>query len=195
MPAPPVKTSPTTYRNVLAALSTFALVGGYYAATRPSGVGWRLPFSLHPLLMSIGFVGLMGSAHLTKKLGGYTNTKLHGYLASGGLTLSFGGLYAIWLNKEDMGKEHIQSTHAYLGIVCLVGLVLPALAGLVFLHPDFGIDKTNKNYRTAHKWVGRLFTAGGWISCVVGLNQMTSSRLETALFALPLVILAPFVLL
>lgn len=191
---PPSKPSAATYRNALAALSTFALAGGYYAATRPSGVGWRLPFSLHPLLMTVGFVGLMGSAHLTKKLGGYANTKAHGYLASGGLALSFGGLYAIWLNKENLGKEHVQSAHAYLGLACLVGLVLPALAGLVFLHPDFGQAKTNQSYRTAHKWAGRLFTAGGWISCVVGLNQLSSSRLETALFALPLVVLAPFVL-
>lgn len=192
--ASPTKPTPTTYRILLIALVSFAIVGGLYAATRPTGVGWRLPFSLHPFLMMCGYIGLMGSGHVTKKLGGYTNTKRHGYMAVGGLCLAFGGLYAIWLNKENMGKEHITSYHSWGGILSLVGLILPALAGLVFLHPDFGVDKTNKNYRLAHKWVGRLGTALGWISCIVGLNTLVSSKVELMLFSLPLVVLAPFVL-
>mmetsp|Transcript_36578 Transcript_36578/g.74521 ORF Transcript_36578/g.74521 Transcript_36578/m.74521 type:complete len:275 (+) Transcript_36578:105-929(+) len=194
MAPPNSKPTPQTYRILVACLSLFVLLGGYYAATRPAGVGFRLPFSLHPLLMVLGYVGLMGTAHVTKKLGGYSNTKLHGYLASAGLATSFCGLYAIWRNKDNMGKEHLTSYHSWGGIASLVGLVLPALAGLIFLHPDFGIDKTNGDYRLAHKWAGRLFTVGGWISCVVGLNQMVDSRAELVMFAAPLVLLAPFVL-
>ena len=188
------KPTPQTYRILLILLTVTSLLCGYYASTRPKSAGFRLPFSLHPLLMTLGYVGLMGSAHLTKKMGGYANTKLHGYAACGGLITSFGGLYAIWRNKENMGKDHITSYHSYGGLISLVGLVLPALAGIIFLHPDFGFDKTNKSYRLAHKWVGRVFTAGGWISCVIGLSQMGGSTTELVMFALPLVVLAPFVL-
>ena len=45
------------------------------AAVQPSGAGWR-EFSWHPFLMTSGFVGMFGAATMTKKRGGYTNTKV-----------------------------------------------------------------------------------------------------------------------
>lgn len=45
------------------------------AAVQPSGAGWR-DFSWHPFLMTSGFVGMFGIAAVTKKRGGYTNTKV-----------------------------------------------------------------------------------------------------------------------
>lgn len=182
-----------THRNIVTALLVVAIVLGYRGATI-GGAGWRLPFSLHPLLMSLGYVGLMGFAHKTKKLGGYTNTKNHGLVASVGLILGFGGLYAIYSNKEAMGREHITSNHALVGIISLCGLIGPALAGAIFLHPDFGIDKPNKLIRKIHKLVGRFFTAMGWLAAVMGLAQMTESTFEVAAFAVPLGILAAYVL-
>jgi len=62
---------------LLAALIAVSLGGGYMAAIQPSGAGWRF-FSWHPFLMTTGMVGLAGTSAITKKLGGYTNTKLHG---------------------------------------------------------------------------------------------------------------------
>ena len=58
-------------------------------------------------------VGLMGSAALTKKRGGYTNTKMHGIMASTGLMLAFAGLYVIYQNKESMGKNHFTTYHSW----------------------------------------------------------------------------------
>ena len=52
----------------------YAVGVGYFAGTRPKGA-WRF-FSWHPFLMLCGFVGCFGIAAATKKLGGYTNTKV-----------------------------------------------------------------------------------------------------------------------
>ena len=40
------------------------------------GGGWKSPFSWHPFLMTAGMVSFMGIGAMTKKLGGYDNTKV-----------------------------------------------------------------------------------------------------------------------
>jgi hypothetical protein len=52
----------------------FSLAGGYMAGIQPIGE-WRL-FSWHPFLMTCGMVGTAGIGAITKKLGGYSNTKV-----------------------------------------------------------------------------------------------------------------------
>jgi hypothetical protein len=76
----------------------------------------------------------------------------------------------------------------------MAGALMASLAGGVFLHPDFGIDKTNQTVRFAHKWFGRSVMASAWITCVFGLMQLTSNPGTLAVFAVPLVILAPMTL-
>lgn len=61
----------------------------------------------------LGMVGMMGAAALTKKRGGYTNTKLHGYMAWAGMMMAGGGLYVIYKNKENMGKQHFTTLHSW----------------------------------------------------------------------------------
>lgn len=97
--------------------------------------------------MITGFIGMMGSSAIIKKRGGYANTKMHGILSSTGLMMAFGGLYVIYRNKESMGKDHITTLHALAGIITISAAVGPAVVGGVFLHPDFGIDKTNQMFR------------------------------------------------
>ena len=60
----------------------------------------------------LGMVGLMGTAVLTKKRMGYVNTKLHGIMAWTGLLMSGGGLYVIYQNKNNMGKDHFTTLHS-----------------------------------------------------------------------------------
>mmetsp|Transcript_30153 Transcript_30153/g.61503 ORF Transcript_30153/g.61503 Transcript_30153/m.61503 type:complete len:200 (-) Transcript_30153:180-779(-) len=189
-----MKPSSTTYATVVGVLSAFSLFGGYFAATQPTGAGWREPFSYHPLLMTVGFVGLMGTAAITKKLGGYTNTKIHGVLSGAGFFAALGGLYAIYRNKELMGKEHFTSTHSWGGAVALLGCAGPMMVGGIFLHPDWGIDKNNKLFRMVHKWFGRIAITIGWVSCLVGLTQLTEDGTKLAMFGVPLLFLFPFVL-
>lgn len=71
--------------------------------------------SYHILMLSynIGMVGMMGSAAITKKRGGYTNTKLHGIMTMTGMLLAGGGFYVIYQNKESMGKNHFTTLHSW----------------------------------------------------------------------------------
>lgn len=59
------------------------------AGIQPTGK-WRF-FSWHPLLMTIGMVGLMGIGAITKKLGGYTNTKV--------ISRTFGVFNDTWISN------------------------------------------------------------------------------------------------
>ena len=123
-----------------------------------------------------------------------------------------------------MGKEHLTSTHSLAGICTITGCIMVMLAGGIFLHPDFGVDKTNKNIRSvktysiimqsffcdsqpyihfapplnderfAHKWFSRFVILGAWVTCVLGLMQLTTDTLTLAVYAIPLIILAPFTL-
>jgi hypothetical protein len=70
------------------------------------------------------------------------------------------------------------------------------LAGGVFLHPDFGVDKTNKTIRLVHKMASRIVLMLAWFTAFSGLQQMTPDNgLMWLPFGLPLLVLVPFVLL
>jgi len=175
-------------------LTIFALSAGYMAATQPSGAGWRF-FSYHPMLMTLGWILCMGNASLVKKLGGYSNTKTHGILAFVGSTLSWLGFYVIYKNKDQMGKPHFATYHAIGGMVCLVGSSMIGAVGSVFLHPDFGIDKTNKTIRFAHKTSARVLLFMAWLVAFSGLATLTTDTIILGLFGVPLLAFAPFILL
>lgn len=136
----------SSYNIKVALFLLFTIIIGYIISTQPSGAGWRF-FSYHPFLMSSGFITMMGISAVTKKLGGYVNTKLHGILASSGLFMALGGLYVIYVHKESLGKDHLTTVHGFAGIVTVAGCIMAMLAGALFLHPDFGMDKTNKTIR------------------------------------------------
>lgn len=70
----PAKPTPVQYGILLAVFITYSIVAGYNAGLQPIGK-WRY-FSWHPFLMTFGMVGLSGISAITKKLGGYTNTKV-----------------------------------------------------------------------------------------------------------------------
>mmetsp|Transcript_7519 Transcript_7519/g.12532 ORF Transcript_7519/g.12532 Transcript_7519/m.12532 type:complete len:202 (-) Transcript_7519:179-784(-) len=171
----------------------YSLVGGFLAGSQPNGAGWRL-FSWHPFLMMVGMIGLMGAGAMIKKLGGYTNTKLHGIFTWSGLFCAFGGLYAIYHNKEMNGYKHWQTTHAMMGIACIVSCVSLGFVGGFVLHPDFGIAKTNKNIRMAHKFGARIVLLLTWFTAFMGLQTLNNSPPALAIFAVPLMVIAPLVL-
>ncbi len=173
-----------------------------------SGCNTRLLFSFdsvtHPyiicslsLFYTTGMVGLMGTATLTKKRMGYTNTKLHGMIAWAGLLSSYIGFYVIYQNKNNMGKDHFTTLHSKAGLAALVGSTMLGLAGGIFLHPDFGIDKQNGLIRTGHKWASRGMLGVAWLATLSGLQTLIGEEDVRGLlfFAAPLVLAAPFTLL
>jgi hypothetical protein len=135
-----------TYKCLLGSYIIYTTAVGYTVSTQPTGAGWRF-FSWHPFLMTTGFIGLLGVSAITKKLGGYKNTKIHAILSSLGVVCACIGFGIIYKNKQLIGKDHFTSTHSIFGIVTISCAFLPWLAGGIFLHPDFGIDRTSNRYR------------------------------------------------
>jgi hypothetical protein len=107
---------------------------------------------------------------------------------------SFGGLYIIYKNKENNGKPHFTSNHAWAGLFCLANCVGLGLAGGIVLHPDFGIDKTNKTIRLVHKTFARLVLMLAWATAFLGLFELTQEPMTLATYGVPLLLLIPFTL-
>jgi hypothetical protein len=117
--------------------------------------------------------------------------QLHGIIGWLSIFTAAGGIYVIYRNKEMNGYSHLKSPHAWCGVGVAVSFVSLGLAGGIFLHPDFGIDKTNSLIRKAHKWASRATIALAWITALGGLLQLGAKPWVLALYALPLLALAP----
>lgn len=152
-------------------------------------------FSWHPFCMMIAFVCIAGNAALIKKIGGYSNTKLHGNLMFVGAIIAGFGWYVIYRSKEMRGKQHLTSTHGQLGFAVLVGNIGLFLFAFAALHPDWGVLRTNKLIRFVHKWGGRSIITASWVTCVLGFLPMQQDLTYRVLFAAPMVIGGLFILL
>lgn len=176
-------------KNLMITCVVIGLALGVIAGYQPTNE-WRF-FSWHPFLMSLSFIGLMPLSAVIKKQGGYTNTKNHGMLAWFATFCAFAGLYVTYENKNRMREEHFTTYHSWGGLLCLMGVVGAGMAGGVFLHPDFGVDKTNQIIRKVHKVFSRNLILLGWLVCLTGVHQLAGSTMLTTLFAIPLVLLIP----
>jgi hypothetical protein len=94
-----------------------------------------------------------------------------------------------------MGYGHLKTNHAIAGISVFLGCIMIGMAGGIFLHPDFGIDKTNKTIRFAHKMASRLLIMLAWFTAFMGLMQLTTDTVTLTLYAAPLIVLTPLALL
>jgi Eukaryotic cytochrome b561 len=106
--------------------------------------------------------------------------------------LSLGGFYAIYRNKNLWGKAHFTTTHGQAGAAILLSAIGAGMVGGVVLHPDFGIDKTNKTIRYVHKTFARGLLMAAWGTAFYGFYTMTSNPVDLAIFGLPLLALAPY---
>ena len=80
------------------------------------------------------------------------------------------------------------------GISAAASSVGLGLVGSLVLHPDFGMDKTNKTIRFAHKTGARATLFLAWVAAFSGLYKMTQDAMMLILFAGPLLVFVPFVL-
>jgi Eukaryotic cytochrome b561 len=108
------------------------------------------------------------------------------------IVVSFCGLYVIYTNKENFGKQHLQSNHAYAGLFVMVNFIGLGFVGGLVLHPDFGFDKSNTTIRLAHKMAGRIVLIMAWMNAFVGLYQMNAPPTTLLMYGIPLVLLMPF---
>ena len=104
------------------------------------------------------------------------------------------GVYIAYQAKEEKGYPHFQSAHARAGAFVMIACAMLGMAGGVFLHPDFGIDKTNKLYRAFHKWAARIVMIAAWFTAFFGVMQVTEDPKIMAAYGIPLLVLTPFTL-
>ena len=145
--------------------------------------------------MLVAFVALAGNASLIKKVGGYNNTKMHGYLMGAAIALGSFGYYVIHSNKDLMKKAHLTTLHGKLGAVCMLGYIGLGLFGSVALDPQWGMLKTNGFLRKAHKLSGRVVTWLAWTTSVLGFTTMNGTGSESLVFGFPLLVFGYFCLL
>jgi hypothetical protein len=166
------------HNNLKWPLIAYSLLAGLYMSTVGKNAGTWTWFNWHPLCMLLGFVGLAGNAALIKKIGGYENTKMHGIMMFVAISLSSFAWYVIYSNKEMMGKAHLMTIHGKLGFVVMLSYFGIGIVGSAALHPDFGLMKTNKTIRLAHKVGGRVVTALAWACCVLGTCNVVKTRVR-----------------
>ena len=181
-------------RSIGLLLTAFAIIFGVYASYVKLGYTW-IWYSWHPISMITSFVALAGNAVLIKKVGGYENTKKHGYLMVLATILAAFGWYVIYSNKNKQGKKHLTSIHGKLGAFVLLANLSLATVGAFALNPDWGFLKSNKSFRKIHKLSGRAITAAAWVSCAFGFATTESGYNYRAAFGVSLACMAYFVLL
>mmetsp|Transcript_12685 Transcript_12685/g.12509 ORF Transcript_12685/g.12509 Transcript_12685/m.12509 type:complete len:161 (-) Transcript_12685:36-518(-) len=149
-------------------------------------------------------VPIATSAVLIKKIGGYYNTKTHGFLLFLTLTFVVGGLYVIYTNKEMHQKNHLVSWHSWIGVTAAGLLIGEACGGFLALDPDCKIrtsPSVEANIRIIHRYCGKITLILAYIACVTGWYKMSHRMVEasafglnaihvTALFTLPLSVFA-----
>jgi hypothetical protein len=105
-----------------------------------------------------------------------------------------GGLYAIYHNKNLNERPHLTSYHSWAGIGVAASCLGLGLVGSLVLHPDFGMDKTNKTIRFAHKMGARATLGLAWFAALSGLYQMSPDTTTLIMYGLPLMVFVPFTL-
>ncbi|CBJ32849.1 cytochrome b-561 domain containing 2 [Ectocarpus siliculosus] len=136
-------------------------------------------FAWHPFLMSFGALGLptagiqaVRSRHAVGGMAPKTQrVQLHSALSNLALASMLGGLYAIYTNKEKMGKNHWTSWHSWAGVLALalwVGNV--ALAGA----NTADLEKRRLLFlwkSRNHRWAGKAAFCAGLGAVVLGLHS------------------------
>ncbi|CAM9748325.1 unnamed protein product [Ascophyllum nodosum] len=166
-------------------IGSIATVVGFVIATIVSleallvSPGRQHLFAWHPFLMSMGALGLstagiqaVRSRWGTKGIQSKTRrVQFHSALSNGGLLFMLGGQYAIYTNKERMGKPHFTSWHSYFGL-----LTLALWAANVAVAGTNTVDFSNKRlvflWRSwSHRWLGAAAYTLGLVAVSLGLHS------------------------
>lgn len=146
----------------------------YFATTKGSPSWWHL----HPLAMMFGYVTLAGNSIMMKKVGGLLRTQIHGYLMFAMSACSVFGAYVMWSNKEAAGKPHYTTTHSYIGGTALMLTAFYPVFAWILYNPTTGIKRTDKLFRTIHKWSGRFGVAVAFAAIASGIYSVEKDPLK-----------------
>ncbi|XP_078595293.1 transmembrane reductase CYB561D2-like [Branchiostoma floridae x Branchiostoma japonicum] len=137
-------------------------------------------FSWHPTLMVTGYGLLMTEAILmfspesSLMINAMRKSKVrfHWILQAGAVVCAVGGLMAIYLNKERMGKDHFVSWHGLIGVTTVVFSVVQSMGGINLLYPKLLKSwMTLAQLKMYHATFGLLGYALACGSLALGINS------------------------
>jgi hypothetical protein len=175
--------SGTSTRLILTAFALLLSIGTcvYVAVVMRSVLDeeGRKKFIYHPILMTVGVVGIPLAAILQQRLFGYRSKKIHMYSMIVSLLVSLAGGYIIVSEKLEEKKHHFHSVHAIGGLVWTIFAVSQSFFGLLALDPDLRLEKFRselgmenvKRFMTArsiHSIFGRSIVVFGYAVLFTG---------------------------
>jgi len=173
-------------------IAFYAIAVAFYSGfVIPGGV--KL-FTGHPFSMAIGAIALPSVAALTKKVGGLQNTKLHGYMMWASSAAMLLGFYFIYTNKDLHKKQHFTSYHSWAGLIVVAMFSVTTIGSTVALHPEFGLFRTQKEYRALHKLFGRNMVVLAIAVCCSGVANMEENIFTSAALLAPIIAIVYIVL-
>ncbi|KAK3835980.1 MAG: eukaryotic cytochrome b561-domain-containing protein [Linnemannia elongata] len=124
---------------------------------------WVYPYSWHPICMGLyGFVATEGILLLQPSEKGKQRAQsrtIHGLLLSLALVSAVIGFWAIYENKDRLGKEHFHTNHAYLGCTAVFVFAFQVLFGLSVAYAPKALYR-----RIGQARITRIHRVTGYIS-------------------------------
>lgn len=137
-----------------------------------------LIFNVHPVLMVIGLLVLNGEAMLAyKNLSGTKNFRklVHLSLQFLAFFLSLFGLWVVWKNRFDRGKENFYSLHSWLGLLSLFLFGIQLAFGFVTFWYPGGTRNSRARLLPWHAYLGCYIYALSVITCITGYLERATS--------------------
>lgn len=179
----------SSYRRLQQAgyLNTAIVLGVIAAETSTSGWYW---FLWHPVLMT--FACCIVLPETLRALSGHSlfntfTSKIlsHYWLVVITELLAFTGFYVIYINKNEHGKPHFTSYHAWIGILMIMSMPLQSLIGrkiafigdivTKYVFPD----SAKSTLRIVHKtYLGKLLLLMMGVSMLLGSMSNWAKRRE-----------------
>eukprot|EP00873_Tetraselmis_striata_P023085 jgi/Tetstr1/443349/TSEL_031364.t1 len=162
---------------------------GWLAAFSISVAFWapRVLFAWHPLCMSLAFLALMTEGLLRavdfrplEKSARVAAIQRHGLVQGAALVLLAAGYYAIYLNKERLGKPHLTSYHSKFGLATALLTVGSALGGVLSFRKLGLIEYVPEHLHATIKGAHRKAGAMTWVLSLITIQLALTHQLVAA---------------
>mmetsp|Transcript_11039 Transcript_11039/g.33104 ORF Transcript_11039/g.33104 Transcript_11039/m.33104 type:complete len:226 (-) Transcript_11039:49-726(-) len=134
-------------------------------------------FAWHPILMSLGFLGIMSEGVLTalkfRRLEGPPRAaaiQRHFWIQLLAVTAVAGGFWAIYQNKVIHGKAHFKTTHGKFGLATVVLSAVAPLGGVLSFRKFGLLTLLPEILHAPTKWAHRKVGMVAWLLAVVTIQ-------------------------
>jgi len=166
------------YLNI--AVQIILIILAAYIVTRTVNTVGIVLFTWHPVLVSIGYLILVTHAiltmadnnFLTQSLSYRNRITVHWILQTSALVLITISQSCIFIQKNNLGKSHYQTTHSLFGVTTYL-LTIGASLGGIFTKFSFQLKKFLKPAiaKIIHSFAGMLAYILAIITISLGMNQ------------------------